>query len=266
MTGEAVVEAAEPGPRQARFGLGGSVALVTGASRGIGRAIALGLAAAGADIVGVARDTTALKSLGEEITATGRDFHAVPADLGQVAEIPAAGTAAWDWRGRVDILVNAAGMMIRGDPLDVTPPEWDEVFGLNVRGAFFLTQAVGARMLAGQGGTIVNVTSVAGELTTRASAPYSASKAALIQLTRVLAVRWAPRVRVNAVGPAYVRTSLNTEWFADPENNAYVAGRTPLGRAAFPEEVVGAVVFLASPAAAYVTGQHLLVDGGWSAQ
>lgn len=246
--------------------LGGRVALVSGASRGIGRAIAVGLAGAGADVAGLARTKEALDELGQEIRGMGPDFLAVVADLADVDAIPDAAAAAWSWKRRVDVLVNAAGVIVRSDPPNVTPEQWDTVFGTNVRGTFFLSQAVGERMRAAGGGSIVNVASIAGERVTRASVSYQASKAAVIQMTRALAVRWAPEVRVNAVGPGYIRTSLNAAWLEDEENLGYVLGHTPLGRVGRPEDVVGAVLFLASPAAAYVTGQHLRVDGGWTAQ
>ncbi len=250
-----------------RLSLSGKVALVSGASRGIGRAIAVGLARIGADVIGLSRTKEALIALGEEIrSSTGRDFHVISADLNDVVALHDAAAQAWLWKNRIDVLVNAAGVIVRADVLEITPQEWDSVFAVNVRGTFFLTQAVGQRMLSAGGGSIVNVASIAGEVVTGASAPYSASKAALIQLTRVLAVRWAPKIRVNAVGPAYVRTDLNADWLDKPENFAYVIDRTPLGRVGRAEDVVAAVEFLASPAAEYVTGHHLLVDGGWTAQ
>jgi len=245
-------------------GLEGRRALVTGASRGIGRAIALGLAQAGCDVAGLARSTDALATLGEEVEAAGRAFLAVEHDLADVAGIPAAAARAWEWRGGLDVLVNAAGIIVRTGPLEVTPAEWDETFATNVRGTFFLTQAVGGRMLEAEAGSVVTVTSLAGEIVTKASLSYQASKAALIQMTRALAFHWAPKVRVNAVAPGYVRTDLNAAWLEDPENSGYVLGNTPLGRVGLPDDVVGVVSFLASPAAGYVTGQNLRVDGGWS--
>lgn len=247
-------------------GLEGRVAVVSGASRGIGRAIALAFAGAGADVVGIARSVAALDSLGEEVRAAGRDFLAVPADLSDVTAVAHAAGEAWAWKGRVDALVNSAGAIVRKEVLDVAPEEWDALFAVNVRAAFFLTQALVRGMLEGGGGAVVNIASVAGEVTTGASAPYSASKAALVALTRVLAVRLAPAIRVNAVGPAYVRTDLNADWLDEDGNLSWVLERTPLGRIGQPSDVTGAVLFLCSPAAGYITGQHLLVDGGWTAQ
>ncbi|HZQ65217.1 MAG TPA: SDR family oxidoreductase [Gaiellaceae bacterium] len=244
--------------------LAGMRALVTGASRGIGRAIALDLAAAGCEVVGAARSEEALAAVGAEVEVLGRSFLPLAVDLADPGVLPAAAERAWAWRDGIDLLVNAAGLIVRTGPLEVTPDEWDAVFGVNVRGTFFLTQAVGRRMLGAEGGSIVTVTSLAGEIPTRAALSYQASKAALIQLTRALAAAWAPTVRVNAVAPGYVRTDLNSAWLDVEENAGYVLGNTPLGRVAEPQDVVGAVRFLASPSAAYVTGQNLRVDGGWS--
>jgi NAD(P)-dependent dehydrogenase (short-subunit alcohol dehydrogenase family) len=257
---------AESAEQRGRFGLTGTIALVTGASRGIGRALALGMAEAGADVVGAARDEAALGALEREVVGRGRRFLAVAADLSTDEGVRRTAELAWGWRGRLDVLVNAAGTIVRSEVPEVTPEQWDRVFALNVRGPFFLSQAVGGRMYDGQGGAIVNLTSVAAEVATGASSVYASSKAALVQLTRVLAVRWAPRVRVNAVGPSYIATALNRQWLEADENRRFVLDRTPLGRVGDVDDVVGAAVFLASPAASYITGHHLLVDGGWTAQ
>lgn len=248
----------------AGFGLAGKRALVTGASRGIGRAIALGLADAGCDVVGAARSRGPLDALGAEVEAKGRSFLPLELDLADVGDIARAAEQAWRWRDGLDVLANVAGVIVRTGPLEVTPAEWDEVFGTNVRGTFFLTQAVGGRMLDAGGGSIVTITSLAGEVVTRAAVSYQASKAALIQLTRALAVHWAPTVRVNAVAPGYVRTDLNAALLDEEETRSYVLDSTPLRRVGEPRDVVGAVTFLASSAAGYVTGQNLRVDGGWS--
>jgi NAD(P)-dependent dehydrogenase (short-subunit alcohol dehydrogenase family) len=245
--------------------LSGKVALVSGASRGIGRAIALSMSRAGADVIGLARGSENLASLGSDIEEAGGRFSAWAADLTDVDAVAEGARSAWEAAGGINILVNAAGVIIRTDPPDVSARDWDAVFAVNARGSFFLTQAVGSRMVEGSGGSVVNVASIAGEVVTRASVSYQASKAALIQMTRALAVRWAPKVRVNAVGPGYIRTSLNTEWLDVEENRRYVETNTPLGRVGTVDDVAGAVVFLASPAAAYITGQHLRIDGGWTA-
>jgi NAD(P)-dependent dehydrogenase (short-subunit alcohol dehydrogenase family) len=246
--------------------LGGKKALVTGASRGIGRAIAVGLAGAGADVVGVARTESALVEVGSAVEGSGRRYLSLPADVTDVTALPQVVESAWRWQNGIDILVNAAGVISRTPVLEIGPEEWDTVFAVNVKATFFLTQAVVAKMLSKSGGSVVNVASLAAQTVTGAPVSYAATKAALVQMTKVLAVRFAPTVRVNAVGPGYVRTNLNENWLEVEENRQYVLDNTPLGRVGAPEDVVGAVAFLASPAAAFITGQHLLVDGGWSTQ
>jgi NAD(P)-dependent dehydrogenase (short-subunit alcohol dehydrogenase family) len=244
----------------------GTTAIVTGASRGIGRAVALGLAEAGFDVIGVARTESALDDLGSQVEHFGRRFAALPADLADGESIAGVAAAAWERHGGVEVLVNAAGTIVRTPTLDITPDEWDHVFDLNVKAAFFLTQAVAARMLDNGGGNVVNIASLAAQVVTGASVVYGASKAAIVQMTKVLAVRFAPTVRVNAVGPGYVRTQLSEGWLENEQNHEYVLDHTPLGRVGSPEDVVGAVTFLSSPKASFITGHHLLVDGGWSTQ
>ncbi len=246
--------------------LHGCTVLVTGASRGIGRALALGFAEAGADIVAVGRSAADLEALARDVQQGGRSCQPLIADLMRLETLPNLAREAWSWREKIDALVNAAGILIRKEPAPVTSEEWDEVFGTNTRAPFFLAQELCPLMREAGGGAIVNITSLAGQKVTRAPMTYQASKAALIQLTRALAVRWAPTVRVNAVGPGYIQTHLNEDWLAVSENRAYVEGRTPLGRIGQPQDVVGAAIFLASAEAAFITGQHLLVDGGWSVQ
>lgn len=255
-----------PRPVLARDALRGRTVLVSGASRGIGREIALTFARAGADVVGVARSAEALAEVGACAAAAGGAFLPIPADVADVATLPGVVDRARDWRGRLDGLVNAAGAIVRDEPLSCTAADWDRVFAVNTRAAFFLCQAAGRCMLQAQGGAIVNVASLAGQLSTGASVAYSASKAALVQLTKVLAARWAPTVRVNAVGPGYVRTALNEGWLADPAHLSYVTERTPLARLGTPADVADLVLFLMLPNSGYITGQHILLDGGWSAR
>lgn len=246
--------------------MSGCTAAVTGASGGIGTAIAAGLAEAGADVICLSRSPASLEPLGEEIRARSRGFLPLAFDLSDLSGLEGAVETAWRWREGIDVLVNAAGVIVRREVPEIGIEDWDRTFAVNVRGPFFLSQAVGARMRARGSGSIVNITSIAAEVATGAPTSYSSSKAALVQMTRLLAVRLAPQVRVNAVGPAYVRTPLNREWLANADNERWVVERTPAGRLAEPDDVVGAVVFLSSAAASYVTGQHLHVDGGWTAQ
>ncbi len=243
--------------------LTGSTALVTGASRGIGRAVALGLARAGADVVGVARSRDDLGSLRSEVEALGPDFRALVADLSDVDSVRRVMSEGWEWRSGIDILVNAAGVIVRRDPPAAGSEDFGHVMNVNVRAPFLLCQDIGWRMREAGGGSIVNVGSVAGEEVTGAPLTYQASKAALMHLTRGFASRLSPEVRVNAVAPGYIRTSLNDQWLSQPDNLRYVTTRTASGRVGLPADVVAAVVFLASPDASYINGQNLRIDGGW---
>ena len=243
--------------------LTGSTALVTGASRGIGRAIALGLARAGADVVGVARSEGDLGSLRSEVRRSGAACRALVADLSDVDSIRRVASEGWEWKSGIDILVNAAGVIVRRDPPDARSEHFDYVMNVNARAPFLLCQDIGWRMREARGGSIVNVGSVAGEDVTGAALTYQASKAALMHLTRGFAARLSPQVRVNAVAPGYIRTSLNEEWLSEPGNLRYVETRNASGRVGVPGDVVAAVVFLASPDAAYINGQNLRIDGGW---
>ena len=242
-----------------------SVALVTGASRGIGRAIVLELARDGYDVVGVSRDAERLAEVGTAVRAAGTQYMALAVDLagqdgpGEAAEL------AWSWQSRIDVLVNAAGLIIRNPGDDQMVEAWDSTIRLNVRVPYVLMERLGRRMVRQGHGSIVNVGSIAGEVVTRAPAAYQASKAALVQLTRYYSVELAPHVRVNAVGPGYIRTDLTSAWLADPQNEEYVRHQTPLRRVGEPEDVAMAVAFLTSKRAKYITGQHLLIDGGWTA-
>ena len=245
--------------------LAGQVALVTGASRGIGRAIAGELASAGAAVVAGARSAPELEHLQAEIESRGGEAIAVPADLREPEELARLIHSASRWRDRLDVVVNAAGTTRRTGELDTTRDDWDAVFEVNVRSAYFVCQEAARYVLSGTGNaSFVNIASVAAVAVTGANAAYGASKAALVQMTRVLAARWAPRIRVNAVGPAYVETELNRAWLANPENREFVIGHTPMGRLGTPDEVASAVSFLVSPGAGYITGQHVLLDGGWT--
>lgn len=246
-----------------RIDLAGSTAVVTGSSRGIGREIAITLARAGADVVAVARSEQDLADLGKEVTGMGRRFLAMPGDLERPEAPEEVASNVFRTFGTADVLVNAAGTIIRVDPPDVIASQFDRVFAVNVRAPLLLSQAFGVRMLEAGSGTIINVSSLAAEVVTRASVVYQASKAALVQMTRAMAVRWGPTLRVNAVGPGYVETDLNRDWLSSSENRAYALDHIALRRLGEPQDVANVVAFLASPLSSYITGQHIIVDGGW---
>lgn len=238
------------------------VAVVTGASRGIGRAIAIELAAAGYTVIGVARSAERLQQVAGTVGARGGQFRVAVADLTHDSAITDIADVVADTMKPLGVLVNAAGVIVRSEPPDVDPLDFDLMLRLNVRAPLLLSQALYGSF-APEGASIVNVASIAAEEVTRAPVAYQASKAALVQLTRGLAMRWGPQIRVNAVGPGYIETDLNRQWLSDPDNLAYVEHHTALNRVGAPEDVVGVVRFLVSAEAAYITGQHILVDGGW---
>ena len=245
--------------------LSGSVSLVAGAGRGIGRSIALGLSHAGASVVGLARSADALDQLGEKIAASGGEFRSLVADISDPDALVECVEVAWNWKGYLNSLVNSAGTTNRSSALEITPAEWDTLFGVNLRGAFFLTREVGRRMLERDGGSIVNIASLSGVVSDGAQAAYSASKAAMIHMSSVLADQWAPKVRLNCISPAWVETAMTRDFLANPDNRSAILRRTPMQRLAQPEEMVGAVLFLVSSMSSYMTGQNLILDGGWTA-
>jgi NAD(P)-dependent dehydrogenase (short-subunit alcohol dehydrogenase family) len=258
----------EPAPfTQPRFDLTGRIALVTGAGRGIGHDLALGLAGAGARVAAGVRRPDDAADLVATIRSAGGDAAEVALDVTKAASIEAAVAETVSRFGRIDILVNNAGLGTNHDALDATEAEWDALFAVNVRGLFFASQAAGRRMVAQGHGRIVNIASQAGLVGIRRHAAYSASKGAVIALTKVLALEWAPHgVTVNAIAPTWVLTPGTAERLSDPAFLASVLDRIPVGRVGTTSELAGAVVYLASDAAAMVTGTTLVIDGGWTAQ
>jgi 2-deoxy-D-gluconate 3-dehydrogenase len=250
------------------FDLTGQSALVTGAARGLGRAIALSLAEAGADVALGLRDPAADGGLVEEITALGRRALPLAMDVTNLAQSRAAIDAAVSEFGRLDILVNNAGGGVGGAAIDVTEEDFDAVWSLNTRSTFFLSQHAARSMRASGGGAIVNIASQAGLVALPGESSYCISKAAVIHLTRVQAVEWGEYgIRVNAVAPTFIETDGTAEALADPAFRADTIERiAALHRIGVPTEVSGAVVFLSSPAASLVTGQTLAIDGGWTAR
>jgi len=249
------------------FSLSGQVALVTGASQGIGHDLALALAHAGARVAVAARQVGLLERLCAEIAAEGGDAAAVEMDLRDRGSIEAAVAATVERFGRLDVLVNNAGLGTNHDALDATEAEWDDLFAVNVRGLFFACQSAGRRMVGQRYGRIVNMSSQAGLVGIRRHAAYTSSKAAVIGLTKVLALEWGPYgVTVNCVAPTFIRTPGTAERLDQPEFLADVLQRIPVGRVGSTTDVAGAVLYLASPSAGLVTGSVLTVDGGWTAQ
>jgi NAD(P)-dependent dehydrogenase (short-subunit alcohol dehydrogenase family) len=246
------------------FSLSGKVAVVTGASRGIGKSIAIALASAGAKVALMARDGLALEVAERELLAA--NFHAtgVRMDVEDTAALDAAFEHVHASMGRIDILVNNAGVEQICPSLDVAETLWDRIVGTNLKGAFFCAQAAARRM--GQGGAIVNVCSLTSEVGVPGAAAYGASKSGLAGLTRTLATEWAVRgIRVNGIGPGYFRTALTESFYADPKWQAQMLDKIPLRRFGNLEDLGGAAVFLCSDAASYITGQIIYVDGGYLA-
>lgn len=248
------------------FDLTGRVALVTGAGRGLGRTISLGLAGAGAAVAGAARSTDQLHSLVAEIDALGAAGSAHIADVTDRSAVDRMVAEVIAHHGRIDILVNNAGVKIPQDVLDVTEDAWDLVLGTNLKGPLLVSQAVGRHMIERGQGKIINVASTYAVVGAAGRASYAASKGGLLQLTRVMAIEWAAKgVHVNAVGPTSTPTPMNENLFADPEWRERTLAKVPAGRFCEPDDVIGAVIFLASPASDMVHGQLLLIDGGWTA-
>jgi len=249
------------------FDLGGKISLITGAGRGIGRAIALALARAGSDAALVARSQDELDAAVKEIQDLGRRAVAFPADLTQTRHLSSLTEKIASTMGAIDILVNNAGINIPQDSVDVTEEAWDAIMNINLKGAFFLAQAVGKVMIAqGRGGRIINITSQTGSVALAKRAVYCASKAGLNLVTKVLAMDWARHgILVNAVAPTFIETELSRGFLADPEFRRYALAKNLLKRFGKPEDVAGAVLYLASPIAKMVTGHVLLVDAGWTA-
>lgn len=247
------------------FSLAGKVTLVTGASRGIGRACAVACAAAGSDVVIGLRDAAGSPDLVAEIEAMGRKVLPVELDIPNKAHIAAAVEAALTSFGRIDILVNNVGVAPGNLAELVEESDLDQILDVNIKGTFLMTQAVARHMIERKQGRIVNISSQAGTVALRGEAIYCMSKAAINHLTRCLAAEWARYgITVNTVAPTFIHTDGTRPFLSDPDNYQRTLNHIPLGRIGETDDVVGAVVFLASPAASLVTGANLLVDGGWS--
>jgi len=253
------------------FDLTGRTALVTGGGRGIGEALAIGLAEAGADVVVASRRLDACERVAEIIEKKGRRAWAFAADISQLEDIEQLVDSVLSRVPRLDILVNNAAFAWGAPILEHTPKDWDRVFDLNLRGLFFLSQRVAKHMLDAGGGNIIHISSMAAlrgaSDALEPSTAYTASKGALHTLTRDMAIKLAPHgIRVNAIAPGAFDTSMYSFIKGDPERHRAFLSRMPLGRVGNDDDAKGAVVYLASAASAFVTGQILVVDGGWSVQ
>lgn len=244
------------------FDLSGKTALITGGSRGIGLAIATGLAEAGAAVVLNARDGAALDQAAAVLRAAGHDVTSQAFDVMDPASVER-GVAAIEADRPIDILINNAGMQHRMAAEHFAEVDFDRLIAINVKGAFFVAQAVGRRMIGRQRGKIINIASVQSELGRASITPYAMSKGAIRQLTRGLCAEWARHnIQVNAIAPGYFRTELTSALVADPAFTAWLVARTPAGRWGEVAELGGTAVFLASAAADFVNGQTIFVDGG----
>jgi 2-deoxy-D-gluconate 3-dehydrogenase len=248
------------------FDLTGKVAMVTGAGRGIGYHIALALAKYGADLVVCSRTVSELEKVGKEIEKLGRRVLIKRIDVRRIPEVHSLVEDAVKAFDHIDILVNNAGINIPQWAVDVTEEAWDNIMDINLKGLFFVAQAVGKVMIQQKKGKIINVSSQAGSVGLLRRAAYCTSKGGVNLLTKVLAIEWAPHnIKVNAIAPTFIETPMTQPMFQDKSFRDYVLGNISLGRLGKPEDVVGAVIYLASEASDLVTGHVLLIDGGWTA-
>lgn len=249
-----------------QFRLDGKVSLVTGASRGIGLAMAEGLAGAGSELVIVGRELETLAPIAEQIAAeTGRTVLPIQADVGNLAEIDALVAQTVEVFGRIDVLVNNAGVNRRSPALEFTEVDWDFVTDINLKGAFFLAKACGNVMKAQKSGKVVNTLSLTSAIGLPTSVAYTAAKGGLLQLTKLLAVEWAEHnIQVNGIAPGFIRTEMTAPAREDARNE-WILNRTPAYRWGEPEDLAGLTIFFASNASDFVTGQMVFVDGGFMA-
>jgi gluconate 5-dehydrogenase len=247
------------------FDLKDKVGIVTGGSSGIGLALAQTLGYAGVKIAIVNRTAAAGKAAAAGLCEEGVEARAFPCDVSRKEDVEAMVAAVEQTLGPVGILVNSAGINIRKKALEFDPAEWDQILDINLKGTFLTCQAAGRRMVERRSGHIVNISSIASFIGLSERAPYCASKGGVSQLTKVLGLEWAAfGVTVNAIGPGYVRTPLITGLLRDPAFQQTVNTQVPMNRIAETQDLQGILLVLCSKAGAYITGQTILVDGGWS--
>jgi NAD(P)-dependent dehydrogenase (short-subunit alcohol dehydrogenase family) len=250
------------------FDLTGCVAIVTGGGKGIGAEAARVLAAAGADVVVGGRHRETLETVAANIRMLGRRALSIPTDMRSVEDVRSLVSQTLHAFGRIDVLVNNAGVNRTGPTLEVTEETWDSILDTNVKGMFFACQAVGPAMIAARRGKIINIGSIISAIGLGYNIPYAASKGAVLQLTRSLALEWASHnIQVNAIGPGYVMTDQVRWLFENPEFARKILAKQPSGRIGEVQDLDGAILFLASAASNYLNGQMIFVDGasatGW---
>lgn len=249
-----------------QFDLSGKVAMVTGCNTGLGQGMAVALAQAGADIVGVNSSTPG--DTPSAVQRAGRRFHSIIANLSEMSALPAVVEQGVKAAGGIDILVNNAGIIRRDDALSFTEKDWDDVIDLNLKSVFFLSQALAKHFISrGRGGKIVNIASMLSFQGGIRVPSYTASKSGVMGITRLMANEWAKHgINVNAIAPGYMATNNTAALRADEARNAAILDRIPAGRWGIPQDLAGPVVFLASAASDYMHGHTMAVDGGWLAR
>ncbi|PKM93960.1 MAG: 2-deoxy-D-gluconate 3-dehydrogenase [Firmicutes bacterium HGW-Firmicutes-1] len=249
-----------------QFNLTGKVAIVTGCSRGLGQGMAIALAEAGADILGV--DYTAAPETKEKVEAIGKKFHHIEANLMSIDKLADIVKEAVDVYGHIDLLVNNAGIIRREDALEFSEKDWDDVMDINLKTVFFFSQAVAKQYIAqGTGGKIINIASMLSFQGGVRVPSYTASKSGVMGITKLMANEWAKHnINVNAIAPGYMATDNTAALRADEQRSADILGRIPAERWGLPEDLMGPIVFLASKSSDYVNGYTLAVDGGWLAR
>ena len=247
------------------FDLSGKVAMVTGSTKGLGESSAKALAKAGADVAVCGRNTEDLKRVSEAIKALGRDSEGFAFDVTKKKSVHEGVDRILEHFGKIDILMNNAGLNHREPVLDYPEEAWDLVINTNLKGYFLVAQAVAPHMLNQGYGKIINMGSILGKIALPNQLAYASAKGGVEQMTKVMALEWAKQgVRVNAIGPTYFETEMVTPIRNDPERFNFINERTPMGRWGYLPEMEGIVIFLAAPASDFITGQTIYIDGGWT--